>query len=191
MLHMVAAPITSHTDGSAITYGTGFRIGPAVDANLTFQSNDNPDFGDDIELDNDNGITGYSGTVENNYIDEDVAAKLYGWDTSGSSGDEEYEATGDAAPMMGFGYLKKTINRGVLKIRAFWYHKAQFVPGTYNNAHTKERNTNWQHDVSNISGYGAYIDGTGKPRFFRVKKFTGADAIAQAEAWLDDKANVQ
>ena len=76
MLHLVAAPITSHTDGTAITYGAGFLVGPAVDASITFNYNDNPDYGEDIIQDNDNGINGYSGTLENNYINAANAAKL-------------------------------------------------------------------------------------------------------------------
>ena len=59
MRYPVAAPVTSHTDGSAITYGTGFVIGNAVAANISFDVNDNPDYGDDIMIDNDTGISGY------------------------------------------------------------------------------------------------------------------------------------
>ena len=31
----VFAPVSSHTDGSAITYGTGMVIGPAVSASVS------------------------------------------------------------------------------------------------------------------------------------------------------------
>ena len=188
MLHVVAAPVQSHTDGNPITYGTGFRVGPAVDASMTFNYNDNPDYGDDIIQDNDNGINGYSGTFENNFINADIAAKLYGWRTNTGTGtDVEYEAGDDAAPMLGFGYVRKMINKGVLSYRAFWLHKCQVTPGSYLNAHTKERQTNWQHDVSNLNGVGAYLDSSGTARYFIVKEF---GSLTDAAAWLDDKANI-
>ena len=187
MLHLVAAPIQSHTDGAAITYGAGFKVGPAVDASITFEYNDNPDWGEGIMLDNDNGISGYSGTLENNYIDEASAAKLYGWEVNGTGDNVEYEAVDGAAPPFGFGYVRVMLNKTTTNIRAFWFHKAQFTPGSYANAHTKERQISWQHDTSNITGSGVYLDATGKARFFIVKKF---GTVADAEAWLNNKANI-
>jgi hypothetical protein len=187
MLHLVAAPITSHTDGTAITYGAGFLVGPAVDASITFNYNDNPDYGEDIIQENDNGINGYSGTLENNYINAANAAKLYGWEASGTGDNVEYEANDGAAPQVGFGYVRKMLNNGTTKIRAFWFHKAQITPGSYANAHTKERQISWQHDTSNITGFGAYLDATGKAKYFIVKEFA---TVADAETWLDDKANI-
>ena len=59
MRNPVAAPITAYTEGSAITYGNGMILGPAVAANLTFDVADNPDYGNDVIIDNDNGINGY------------------------------------------------------------------------------------------------------------------------------------
>lgn len=187
MLHVVAAPVQSHTDGSPITYGTGFRVGPAVDATINFSYNDNPDYGEDVVQDNDNGVNGVSGTFENNFLLPDVAAKLYGFDTVGTGSDIEYEVGDGAAPEHGFGYARKMLNNGVLTYRAFWFHRVQITPGSYANAHTKERQINWQHDVSNLTGMGTYIDDSGKARFFRVKEF---ETLTAAAAWLDDKANI-
>ena len=79
MRYPVAAPISSHTDGSAISYDTGFVIGNAVQANINFDVNDNPDWGDDIIIDNDSGINGYSGTLDVNALTAAVRSKLLGW----------------------------------------------------------------------------------------------------------------
>ena len=49
-------PVTSRVDGSAITYGNPVLIGPAVRAQVTFDIADNPDYGDDVIIDNDKGI---------------------------------------------------------------------------------------------------------------------------------------
>lgn len=188
MLHIVAAPITSHTDGTAITYGAGFLVGPAVDASITFNYNDNPDYGDDIVQGNDNGLNGYSGTIESNQISVANAAKLYGWEGKGTGDNIEYEASDGAAPQLGFGYVRKMLDKtNTVKIRAFWFHMAQFTPASYANAHTKERQISWQHDTSNITGFGAYLDASGKAKYFIVKEFA---TVADAETWLDNKANI-
>ena len=52
----IIAPITTRVDSSAITYGTPIVVGPAVSANVTFDIADNPDYGDDIIVDNDKGV---------------------------------------------------------------------------------------------------------------------------------------
>ena len=39
---------TPRVDGSAIVYGDPVEIGPAVSANVTFETNDNPDYGNDV-----------------------------------------------------------------------------------------------------------------------------------------------
>lgn len=186
MLYMVAAPVTSHTDGNPITYGEGFEVGPSVAADLSFNSNDNPDMGDDVVIDNDTGITGYSGTVENNFLDETIAAKLYGWPLNSQS--NEYAITSMSSPHMGFGYIKKCLDKGVLKFRAFWFLKAQFQLGSYVNARTKPNGSvDWQHDTSNISGIGAVVDSTGDAHYVIPKTFT---TFAAAQSWLKGKANI-
>ena len=80
MLNPVAAPVDTETMGSAITYGTGMIIGPAVAANLNLDVADNPDYGDDIIIDNDNGnntvIIGNNNTVNNTIINNTVIDTL-------------------------------------------------------------------------------------------------------------------
>ena len=126
MKYMVAAPVQSHTDGNPITYGEGFEVGPSVAADITFNTNDNPDMGDDVVIDNDNGISGYSGSIENNFIEEAVAAKLYGWPLDSQS--NEYAITSAASPEHGFGYIKDCLDRGVWKFRAFWASSLRWFP---------------------------------------------------------------
>lgn len=188
MKHVVAALISSYTEGSAITYGTGFDVGPGVEANLTFNTNDNPDMGDDEIIDNDNGITGYSGSLENNYLTEEIAAKLYGWELAGTTNAQYYIITDAPAPELGWGYVKKCRNRGTVEYRAFWFTRAQFTMGSYANAKTKPRNgVEWQHDTTNIVGMGAYEDSSDKQHFVYPKTFS---SYAAATAWLDGKANI-
>ena len=181
----VAAPITAHTDGSAITYGTGLVIGPAVAANLTFDVNDNPDYGDDIVIDNDNGINGYSGTLETNDLADGALDALLGWTKTGTT-DVLYSVTDDNAPYVGFGFIRVKLFKGVRSYEAYWFHKAQFSLSALN-ANTKQRQIEWNHPSLNVTGMGAYIDSTGKAKYFDYKAF---DSESAATTWLNSHANI-
>lgn len=181
----VAAVVTAHTDGSAITYGTGFVIGTAVAATINQEFNDNPDYGDDIIQDNDNGMNGYTGTMETNDLADEVRASLLGWTAVGTT-DTEYNVTDDQAPYVGFGFIRVKLFQGVRKYEAFWFHKAQFTEAAIN-ASTKQRQIEWNHPQMNITGMGAYLDSTGKARYFDFKSF---DTESAAYTWLKSKANI-
>lgn len=181
----VAAPITAHTDGSAITYGTGLVIGPAVAANLTFDVNDNPDYGDDIVIDNDNGINGYNGTLETNDLADGALDALLGWTKTGTT-DVLYSVTDDNAPYVGFGFIRVKLFHGVRSYEGYWFHKAQFSLASLN-ASTKQRQIDWNHPQLNVTGMGAYIDNTGKAKYFDYQAF---ETEAAAITWLNSHANI-
>ena len=56
MMYPVFAKLLSHTDGSMPTYGTGHVIQEARNATITKTYNDNPLYGDDHIVDDDNGL---------------------------------------------------------------------------------------------------------------------------------------
>ena len=179
----VIAPILSHTDGSAISYGAGMVVGPAVSANLTFDTGDNPDYGDDVIIDNDNGINGYSITLETNDISKEARAAMLGWKpvTSGSpSAVTHYAVTDEAPPDVGLGYVRVKMYQGVRKYEGFWYHKLSFVSGG-ENASTKQKQITWNHPTMNGTGKGVYIDSTGTARYFDWMEFATESA---AETWV-------
>ena len=185
MRNPVAAPITAHTDGSAITYGTGFVIGNAVQANINFEVNDNPDYGDDIIIDNDNGINGYSGSLDVNALTAEVRAALLGWTAVGTTV-THYEVTDEAAPEVGFGFIHVSMYKGVRSYEAYWFHKAQFTQNAVN-ASTKERQISWNHPQVNFQGMGCYLDGSGKAKYFDWMSF---DSETAAKTWLNTRANI-
>ena len=47
MRYVVAAPVDTETPGTGITYGNGFVVGKAIQANLTITRNNNPLYADD------------------------------------------------------------------------------------------------------------------------------------------------
>lgn len=184
----VVAPITSHTDGSAITYGTGMVLGPAVAANLTFDVADNPDYGDDVIQDNDNGINGYSATLETNNITPEGRAMALGWQgvTGTGSTVTHYEVTDEAAPYVGWGFIRVKLFQGTRSYEAFWFHKSQFSPNGIN-ASTKQRQIEWNHPQMSVQGMGVYIDNSGKAKYFDWMEFT---TEAAAMTWLKGRANI-
>lgn len=189
MRNPVAAPITAHTDGSAITYGTGMVLGPAVAANLTFDVADNPDYGDDVIIDNDKGINGYSATLETNNITKEGRAMVLGWEavSSGSpAAVTHYDVTDAAPPLVGWGFIRVKMFKGTRSYEAFWFHKSQFSPNGIN-ASTKERQITWNHPQLSVQGIGCYLDNSGKAKYFQWMEF---DTEAAAQAWLYGKANI-
>ena len=181
----VAAPITAYTEGSAITYGTGMVLGPAVAANLTFDVADNPDYGDDVIIDNDNGINGYSATLETNNITKEGRAMVLGWEPIGTTV-THYDVTDAAAPYVGWGFIRVKMFRGVRSYEAFWFHRSQFSPNGIN-ASTKERQITWNHLQMNVQGMGVRLDNSGKAKYFQWMEF---ETEAAAQAWLYGKANI-
>ena len=180
-------PISSHTDGSAITYGNPVLIGPAVSANVTFDIADNPDYGDDVIIDNDKGINGYNVALETNDIAAEARASCLGWtpkyDSSTPPKITHYEVNDDEPPKGGLSYIRVKMFRGEKKYEAFFFHKLEFASGG-ENASTKQKQITWNHPTMNGTGIGAYIDSTGKARYFDWMEFETQDA---ADAWINSK----
>lgn len=190
MRNPVAAPITAETDGSPITYGAGLVLGPAVAANLTMNVNDNPDYGDDVIIDNDNGINGYSGTLETNNITAEGRAMVLGWQAVSSgtpSAVTHYAVSDKGSPYVGWGFIRVKLFKGVRSYEAFWFHKAQFNPASINGS-TKQQQITWNHPQMNVTGMGAYIDASGEAKYFDWMEFS---TEAAAQAWLYGRANIQ
>jgi phi13 family phage major tail protein len=185
MRYPVAAPITAHTDGSAITYGNGFVVGNAVQANINFDVNDNPDWGDDIIIDNDTGINGYNGTLDVNALSASVRASLLGWTAVGSA-TTHYEVTDASAPDVGFGFIHISQYKGTKSYETYWFHSAQFSQQSIA-ASTKERQITWNHPQMNFVGKGVYLDGSGKAKYFDWMSF---DSESSAKSWLNSKAGI-
>lgn len=185
MRNPVAAPITAYTEGSAITYGTGMVLGPAVAANLSFDVADNPDYGDDIIIDNDTGINGYSATLETNNITAEGRAMVLGWTPVGTTV-THYDVTDAAPPYVGWGFIRVKMFKGVRSYEAFWFHRSQFSPNGIN-ASTKQRQIDWNHPSLNVKGTGVRLDNSGNAKYFQWMEFA---TETEALTWLNGKANI-
>lgn len=179
---------TPRVDGSSISYGSPVVIGPAVSANVTFDVADNPDYGDDIIIDNDKGVNGYSVSLETNDISVEARAACLGWvakqDTSTPPVTTHYQVTDAAPPEGGLSYIRVKMFKKTKKYEAFFFHALQFSDGG-ENASTKQKQIQWNHPTMNGTGIGCYIDSTGVAKYFNWMEFSSESA---AETWINSQA---
>ena len=183
----IVGQVNSRVDGSAVTYLTPMVIGPAVSANVTFDTADNPDYGDDIIIDNDKGVNGYSITLETNDITKEARAACLGWELKTSGGSTEYEITDAPPPEVGLGYIRVKMFKGTKKYEGFFFHALQFTSGG-ENASTKQKQITWNHPTMTGTGLGVYNDASGKAKFFDWAEFA---TEAAALAWIYGKFGAQ
>lgn len=186
MRYAVYAPISAYAEGSAITYGTGGRLGPARSAEVTFTRNDNPLYGDDVIQEQDTSITSYQIAFDSTTLTDEMRAAILGEvaGTSGAAG--EYSVTDAAAPNVGFGYIRVMRRSGVTYYESFFFWKVQFSLDNESD-NTKEEQINWGTNPITGRGQGVYLDSTGAVSFYVHKKF---DTFTAAKTWLDGKANI-
>ena len=186
MMYPVFAKITTHTDGSMPTYAAGVVIQEARNATITKTYNDNPLYGDDRIVDDDNGLlsmtcsfepTGLSYTDRKLLFDEDEIA--VGGLTCQAESDNE-------TPYGGFGYIRKMRLNGVKKFEAWIILKIKFTEESQATA-TKEGSISWGTPTLNGRAAGIYIDSGDKQRWRVHETF---DTIAAAKSWINTVLNV-
>ena len=183
----VSAPIVTEVPGSPITYGTGVRLGAAIEANVTFERADNPLYGNDVIVENDNGITGGSVSFGTDDLDDAQQQAVIGVKQMGSLPDQYFEETAASAAPVGFGYIRVKKKGGVLKFVAYWIHKVQFGLNE-DSAKTKADSIEWQTPTIEGVMMGVMLDpADNEPRFRRHRTFT---TYAAAKAWLFELANI-
>ena len=180
-------PISQRADGSPITYGNPVLIGPAVSANVTFDIADNPDYGDDVVIDNDKGINGYNVALETNDVSVEARAACLGWKAVQNSATPpvvtHYEVTDAEPPEGGLSYIRVKMFKGEKTYEAFFFHALQFASGG-ENASTKQKQITWNHPTMNGTGIGVHIDSSGEAKFFNWMEF---ETQAAAEAWINSQ----
>lgn len=188
MLYPVYAPVATYTPGTGITYGNGAVIAEAISANVTWNRNSEKFFGDDVEIDSDNGVTGYTISFEPSGLKDAVRAALLG-ETLATS---DYEINSDAAPDVGYGYIRvmrETGENGVVTTtyESWWYRMLKF--GISNEETRTKEGGGLQWRVPTLEGVGAGVnlDNSGKLKFAMHRTHATASA---AMAWLKALANI-
>ena len=182
MQYPVYAKVNTYTPGTSITYNTGAVVAEAVSASVSWERADGRFYGDDIQLDSDNGVLGYTIDFEPSGLTDAVRAGLLG-ETLASS---EYTINSDAAPDVGFGYIRVMRNKGVTSYEGWWYHKLKFGISS-EETRTKERSIEWRVPTLQGVGDGVSLDNSGKLAFAVHKTF---ETFSAAQTWLKSKAGI-
>lgn len=188
MLRPVYSKITAYTEGSAITYGTGAVISKARSASISYEHEDNPFYGDDVIVENDQGLNGYTIDLETTDLPIAVRCDLLGETEITGTGSTVigYRATDAQPPYVGFGFVRVLMVGGAKKYEGFWFHRLQFAMES-EEANTKEKSISWGAPKIHGTGVGVYLDATGAVSWYDHMEFA---TLAAAEAWLYGKANI-
>ena len=187
MVYPVYAPVSAYTPGTSITYGTGGVVAEAVSASLTWDRADGHFYGDDVELDTENGVLGYTLSFEPSGLQDSVRAALLGDDFASS----EYTITDEASPDVGFGYIRVMRSTGANGIvgttyEGWWFKKLKFGVSS-EETRTKERTIEWRVPTLEGIGSGVSLDSSGKLKFADHRSFA---TLSDAKTWLNGKAGI-
>ena len=187
MLCPVAATVQTYTPGTTISYNTGKVVAEARAANLTWNRASGRFYGDDIELDSDNGVLGYTLDFEPTGLKDDVRAYLLGETVQTG----EYTVNDSPSPDVGFGYvrvMRTTNTSGVVETsyEGWWFYKMKFGVGSEETA-TKEESVEWRVPTLNGVGAGVRLDSSGKASFAVHKTFASE---TEAIAYVKGKAGI-
>lgn len=186
MMYPVFAPLVSHTEGSMPTYGTGRVIQEARNASVTKTYNDNPLYGDDRIVDDDNGLQSLTMSFESTGLSNEDRVMLFGEKTGTVGGLTAYLEGDNETPWGGFGYIRKMRDNGVKKFEAWITLKIKFQEESQSTA-TKEGTISWNTPTLNGRAAALYIDSTDEMRFRVHQTF---DTIAAAKNWINTVLNV-
>ena len=186
MMYPVFAPITNHTDGSMPTYGAGIVIQEARNATITRTYNDNPLYGDDRIVDDDNGLTALSISFEPTGLSDTERVKLFKEGTMGVSGTTVYTVGDGETQYGGFAFIRKMRDNGVKKFEVWLTLKIKFQEESMTTS-TKEGSISWNTPTLNGRAAGLYIDSTDELKWQLHYTF---ETIQAAKTWINSVLNV-
>jgi hypothetical protein len=142
-------------------------------------------------LDSDNGINGYTLDFEPTGLTDAARALLLGEvASSGSTATGEYSVTADAAPDVGFGYVRVMRTTGdsgvVTSYEGWWFYKIKFGVSS-EETRTKEQTIEWRTPTMSGTGSGVVLAADGKVVYAVHKTFA---TKAAAIDWVDGKAGL-
>ena len=186
MMYPVFAPIVSHTDGSMPSYGTGVVIQEARNCTISKTYNNNPLYGDDRIVDDDNGLQELTASFEPTGLSDSDRVLLFGEEEMSVGGLTCQVESDNATPYGGFGYIRKMRDNGVKKFEAWVILKIKFQEESQA-TNTKEGSISWGTPTLNGRAAGIYIDSTESLRWRVHETFA---TMAAAKSWLNTVLNV-
>ena len=186
MMYPVWAPLATHTEGSMPTYSAGTVIQEARNATVTREYANNPLYGDDRIVDDDNGMTGLTISFESTGLSDADRKNLLGEEDYGTSGVSGQWVSDNETPYGGFGYIRKMRDNGTKKFEAWWTLKIKFQEESMA-TNTKEGSISWGTPTLNGTAAGLYVDSGDDTKYQLHQTFT---SITSAKAWLNALANI-
>lgn len=187
MVYPVCAPVATYTPGTGVTYSAGSVVSEARSASISWDRADGEFYGDDILLDSDNGVLGYTIDFEPAGLQDAIRATLLGETVLNTS---EYNITDAAAPYVGFGYVRvmrdNSTGTVITTYEAWWYYRVQFSVNS-EETWTKERNIEWRVPTLSGRGTGVQLDSSDTLTFAVHKSF---ETMSDAKTWLNGKASI-
>lgn len=190
--YAVFSRVQSHTEGNAITYGTGREVGMMISANVAITRNSSKLYANDVVAEEDNSISEAQITINTDDLTLDNEQYMLGTLKTGEGDSAHYEDTDDASPLGGFGYVrvrsKTNQETGVTTksyIATWWYKVRARIEAE--SAQTKGQNLEWGTPTMILRAMGAYIDNSDKLKFRDRKNFS---SYADAKKFIDDYANI-
>ena len=187
MVYPVCAPVATYTPGTGVTYSAGSVVSEARSASISWDRADGEFYGDDILLDSDNGVLGYTIDFEPAGLQDAIRATLLGETVLNTS---EYNITDAAAPYVGFGYVRvmrdNSTGTVITNYEAWWYYRVQFSVNS-EETRTKERNIEWRVPTLSGRGTGVQLDSSDTLTFAVHKSF---ETMSDAKTWLNGKASI-
>lgn len=190
MMYPVFALMVSHTDGSMPQYDTGRVIMEARSATVNYTRGNNPDYGDDRIVDDDNGITDLSISFEPTGLTDAHRVYMLGEElrpggTGGEGSNGQWVTDGDA-PWGGFGYIRCMRLNGIRMYEAWITLKIKFREETQT-TQTREGSITWGHPTIVGRAAGLDVDGGDSLKYQLHETF---DTIAAAKTFINGILNV-
>lgn len=186
MMYPVWAPLATHTDGAMPTYNAGTVIQEARNATVTREYANNPLYGDDRIVDDDNGLTGLTMSFESTGLSDTDRVKLLGEEANSDTTTGGQWVSDNETPWGGFGYIRKMRLNGTRQFEAWWTLKIKFQEESQA-TQTREGQITWGTPTLNGRAAGLIVDSTDKERYQLHKTFA---SISDAKAWLNAFAGI-
>ena len=186
MIYPVFAKLNSHTDGQMPSYATGVVIHEARNCTVSKTYNDNPLYGDDHIVDDDNGLLSLTCSFESTGLSDSDRKLLFDEEEITVGGLTCQVESDNETPYGGFGYIRKMRNAGVYSYEVWVILKIKFTEESQATA-TKEQQITWTTPTLNGRAAGLDIDGSGKQAFRIHASF---ETLTAAKSWLNTVLNV-
>ncbi|MGN0618558.1 MAG: hypothetical protein ACI4J7_06020 [Ruminiclostridium sp.] len=198
LLHVVAAPVATKKYGELPTYGKGFLIGRAIEADISINYNDTALYADGRVVNRDKSFS--SGTITYG-VDEfgdgteasalEVEAKLTGGEyvpAGDGTAAQVYSGEAPAVNELGTGYIipGEYPDNGGSYYETEWVYSVEFSGRGKSSAKTKEGSVSW--NTPTVEGNVKPVPGCAPKKNISVKERFATES--EAIAWLDGMAGI-